>query len=115
MLSSFYYARLIDYSKAEIGDIFIVPVFVDDKVEFIRIIYKGKETIKTKMGKYRCIKFNPLVLEGRVFKDDDDLSVWISDDDNKIPILIQSKIVVGTLKAELIAYEGLANSVAKIK
>lgn len=115
MLSSFYYARTIDYSKAKINDIFIVPTFVDNKVEYIRIMYKGKETIKTKSGKYKCLKFNPLVLEGRVFKDDEDLTVWISDDANKIPILIQSKIVVGSIKAELIEYKGLANPFAKIK
>jgi hypothetical protein len=54
-------------------------------------------------------------LEGRVFKDDEDLSVWISDDENKIPILIQSKVIVGSIKAELISYEGLANPIAKNK
>lgn len=115
MLSSFYYARTIDYSKAKVNDIFIIPAFVDNKVEYLRIMYKGKETIKTKSGKYKCLKFNPLVLEGRVFKDDEDVTVWISDDDNKIPILIQSKIVVGSIKAELIQYQGLANPFAKIK
>lgn len=115
MLSSFYYARTIDYSKAKVDDIFIIPAFVDNKVEYLRIMYKGKETIKTKSGKYKCIKFNPLVLEGRVFENDEDVTVWISDDDNKIPILIQSKIVVGSIKAELIQYQGLANPFAKIK
>lgn len=115
MLSTFYYARNIDYSKAEVDDIFVIPAFVDNEVEYLRVIYKGKETIKTKSGKYKCLKFNPLVLEGRVFKDDDDLSVWITDDDNKIPILIQSKVIVGSIKAELINYEGLAHPLAKIK
>lgn len=114
MLSSFYYARSIDYSKAKEDDIFIIPTFVDNKVEYLRIMYKGKETIKTKSGKYKCLKFNPLVLEGRVFENDEDLTVWISDDANKIPILIQSKIVVGSIKAELIQYQGLANPIAKM-
>lgn len=115
MLSSFYYARSIDYSKAKINDIFIIPVFLDDKVEYLRIIYKGKETIKTKSGRYRCLKFNPMVIEGRVFESNEDLSVWISDDDNKIPILIKSKIAVGSIKAELTEYKGLAHPFSKIK
>jgi hypothetical protein len=115
MLSTFYYARTIDYSKAKVDDIFIIPAFVDNEVEYLRIIYKGRETIKTKSGKYKCLKFNPLVLEGRVFKDDEDLSVWITDDDNKIPILIESKVIVGSIKAELINYEGLAHPIAKLK
>jgi hypothetical protein len=114
MLSTFYYARNIDFSKAKVNDIFIIPAFVDNKVEYIRIIYKGKESIKTKSGKYKCIKFNPLVLEGRIFKDDEDVSVWITDDDNKIPILIQSKVIVGSIKAELIEYQGLAHPISKL-
>jgi hypothetical protein len=114
MLSTFYYARNIDFSKAKVNDIFIIPAFVDNKVEYIRIIYKGKETIKTKSGKYKCIKFNPLVLEGRIFRDDEDVSVWITDDDNKIPVLIQSKVIVGSIKAELIEYEGLAHPISKL-
>jgi len=112
MLSSFYYARSLDFSSAKMNDVFIIPAFVDDKVEYLRVKYKGKETIKVRKGKYACLKFNPIVLEGRVFKDDDDVTVWISDDDNKIPILIQSKIIVGSIKAELSEYEGLAHPLA---
>jgi len=115
MLSTFYYARTIDYSNAKMNDVFIIPAFVDDKVEYLRIKYKGKERIKVRNGQYDCLKFNPIVLEGRVFKDDDDLTVWISDDDNKIPILIKSKILVGSIKAELSEYHGLANPLAKKK
>jgi len=115
MLSTFYYARTIDYSNAKMNDVFTIPAFVDDKVEYLRIKYKGKERIKVRNGEYDCLKFNPIVLEGRVFKDDDDLTVWISDDDNKIPILIKSKILVGSIKAELSEYHGLANPLAKNK
>ena len=115
MLSSFYYARSLDFSSAKMNDVFIIPAFVDDKVEYLRVKYKGKESIKVRKGKYACLKFNPIVLEGRVFKDDDDVTVWISDDENKIPILIQSKIIVGSIKAELNEYEGLAHPLAIIK
>ncbi len=112
MLSSFYFMRTLDFSNAKMDEIFIVPAFVDNKVEYIRIKYKGKEEIEIRSGKYKCLKFNPLVLEGRVFKADEDVTVWISDDDNKIPVLIQSKIVVGSIKAELSSFEGLAHPIS---
>jgi len=115
MLSSFYFMRTLDFSNVKIDDIFIVPAFVDNKVEYLRIKYKGKEEIEIRNGKYRCLKFNPLVLKGRVFKADEDLTVWISDDDNKIPVLIQSKIIVGSIKAELSAYEGLKHPFSHVE
>lgn len=114
MLSSFYYARTIDFSKANYNDIFVIPAFVDNQIEYLRVKYKGKETIKIRNGKYRCLKFNPLVLEGRVFKDDDDVTVWISDDKNKIPVLIKSKIIVGSIKAELSDYSGIAHPISRV-
>lgn len=113
MLSAFYYARSLDYSSAKENDVFVIPAFVDDKVEFLKIKYKGKERIKTRSGKFNCLKFNPLVLKGRVFEADEDVTVWISDDENKIPILIESKIIVGSIKAELTDYAGLSHPLAK--
>jgi len=115
MLSTFYYARTLNFSNAKINDVFVIPAFVDDKVEYLRIKYMGKETIKIRSGKYRCLKFNPLVLQGRVFEADDDLTVYISDDDNKIPILIQSKIIVGSIKAELSGYRGLSHPFYRVQ
>jgi hypothetical protein len=67
----------------------------------------GKETIKLRNGKYRCMKFQPVVQEGRIFKGNDDLNVWITDDGNRIPVLAQAKVLVGSIKMELSAYEGL--------
>ncbi|HNI04558.1 MAG TPA: DUF3108 domain-containing protein, partial [Flavobacteriales bacterium] len=60
-----------------------------------------------------CLKFQPMVQKGRIFKSNDDLNVWISDDPNHVPILVQAKILVGSIKMELSGYEGLANPIAK--
>ena len=61
------------------------------------------------------LKFNPLVQEGRIFETDEDLLVWVTDDKNKIPILAESKILVGSIKMELSDYEGLSHEIAKVK
>jgi hypothetical protein len=114
MISAFYYARTIDFSHAKPGDIYTIETFLDDEVWPLRMKYLGKETIKLRNGKYRCMKFQPVVQEGRIFKGNDDLNVWITDDPNKIPVLAQAKVLVGSIKMELTKYSGLAHPIAKL-
>lgn len=113
MLSAFYFARTIDFGKAKPGDVFTIETFLDNELWPLRMRYVGKETIKLRNGKYRCLKFQPVVQEGRIFKGNDDLNVWITDDANRIPVLAQAKVLVGSIKMELSGYEGLANPIAK--
>jgi len=115
MISSFYYARTLDYSTAKVGDVFTITTFVDGEIFPLKIKYLGKETIKIRNGKYRCMKFAPVIQTGRVFKSEEDLSVWITDDGNKIPLLAKAKILVGSIKMELTQYENLANPIAKVE
>jgi hypothetical protein len=115
MLSAFYYARTLDYSNAKVGDVFGVNIFLDDELYPAKIRYKGKEIVKTRNGKIRCHKFAPVVQEGRIFESEDDLTVWITDDENKIPIVAKAKIKVGSLKMHLTKFENLANSMAFVK
>lgn len=114
MLSSFYYSRCIDYSKAKEGDIFTIPSFVDNEIFEMKIKYIGRETIETDLGTFKCIKFRPVVQKGRVFKKEEDLNVWITDDDNHIPVRAQAEILVGSIKMDLESYSGLASPISKI-
>lgn len=114
MISAFYYARTLDFSDAQPGDQFTVQTFMDDEVFDLNIRYLGKETISLRKGKFRCMKFVPVVQEGRIFKDSEDLQVWITDDENKIPILAKADILVGSIKMEVVKYEGLAHNISKV-
>lgn len=113
MLSAFYFARTVDYSRAKKGDEFEIPCFMDNQEWTLRMRYMGKETIKIRNGRYRCLKFQPVVQEGRVFKTNEDLNVWITDDPNHVPVLAQAKVLVGSIKVELTGYEGLTSPIAK--
>ena len=115
MVSSYYYARTIDFSNAKEGDLFEFNTFMDGEVFPLKIKYLGKENIKIRKGKFKCIKFCPVVQSGRIFKSEDDLQVWISDDGNKIPLLAKANILVGSIKMEVTEYEGLKNPISKIK
>lgn len=114
MISAFYFARTLDYDNAKVGDIFTVNIFLDNELYPTKIKYLGKEVIRIRKGKFRCHKFAPVVIEGRTFNSSEDLTVWVSDDENKIPILAKANIKVGSLKMHLVGWDGLANSLARV-
>lgn len=114
MISAFYYARTWDLSHVKEGDEFTVDLFMDNENWPLKMKFIGRETIKIRNGKYRCLKFQPMVQKGRIFKSNDDLNVWITDDANHIPVLAQAKVLVGSIKMELSSYAGLANPIAKV-
>jgi hypothetical protein len=92
---------------------FTIETFMDDELWPLRMRFIGKETIKIRSGKYRCLKFQPVVQEGRIFKGNDDLNVWITDDGNHVPVLAQAKVLVGSIKMELTDHQGLVHPIAK--
>ena len=114
MLSAFYYARTIDFSRAYDGQVFTIPTFVDGEEYPLKIRFIGRETLKSRTGTYRCLKFVPVVQEGRIFEKEEDMTVWITDDENKIPILAKAKVLVGSIKMELVEYKNISNPLAKV-
>ena len=109
ILSSFYYMRNIEFSQLKVNDSLDVNMFFDGKMNPIKLIILGREIIKTDFGKIGAIKIRPLVLKGRVFKDEENVTLWISDDLNKIPLKIKASLLVGSAKAELIEFSGLVH------
>lgn len=109
VISALYYIRNIDFSKAKNGDKYPIDVYLDNKIYNLGFKYAGKETINTDIGKVKCIKFVPTLIVDRVFKDQDDMTVWVSDDENKIPIRVKAKIMVGSIKVDITSYSGLKN------
>lgn len=115
MLSSFYYARTLDFTNAKPGDVFGMDSFVDNELFPVKIRFVGRETIKTNLGTFRCLKFRPVVQKGRVFKKEEDLNVWITDDKNKIPIRAQAELLVGSIKMDLTDYKNLSGPISRVK
>ncbi len=109
ILSSFYYMRSIDFTQLKANDSIDVNMYFDGKMNPIKLIVLEREIIKTTFGKVKAIKIRPLVLKGRVFKDEENVTLWISDDLNKIPLKIKASLLVGSAKAELIEYSGLVH------
>jgi len=107
VLSAIYYARNIDFDKYKSGDRIPFDLFLDKEVFNMYIRYLGKETIKTKYGKFRAIKFKPLLIKGTIFEGGEKMTVWVSDDRNHIPLRIESPISVGSIKVDMISNRNL--------
>ncbi len=109
LLSAFYYLRnnYIPENLVEGKAVTLKMLYDDDGIFDFKLKYLGKEVLKTKFGKVECYKFRPMVQSGRVFKEQESLSLWVSADDNRIPIRISADLAVGAIKADLDAYNGL--------
>lgn len=109
LLSAFYYLRnnYIPENLVEGKAVTLKMLYDDDGIFDFKLKYLGKEVIKTKFGKVECYKFRPMVQSGRVFKEQESLSLWVSADDNRIPVRISANLAVGAIKADLDAYNGL--------
>ncbi|NLT52268.1 MAG: DUF3108 domain-containing protein [Ignavibacteria bacterium] len=115
IISAFYLARTFDYSKLKIGDKFHLENFYKDKVYPLDVVYLGKETITVEAGTFNCVIVEPLVREGGLFKNEGNIVVWLTDDDLKIPVKVKTKVIIGSIDAELTAYEGLAGKLTSKK
>jgi Protein of unknown function (DUF3108) len=114
VLSVFFYCRALDFSNLKVGDRFPMNFLLDDSVYVSLIEFAGREEVITGLGKFRCLKFKPKVATGNVFSQPYPMDVWISDDQNRIPVLAKSAVIVGSVKLELTDYKGLANPVTSL-
>jgi hypothetical protein len=107
MLGAFYYARRLDIRSMPDGTLVPIPVFLDDKIYDLGMKILGREKIKTDLGTFRCIKITPLVVADRVFRGEAEMIMWVTDDENLIPVKITSPVIVGNVSATLVRYENL--------
>lgn len=107
VVSAVFYARNVDFSKLQPNDRIMFPMFLDNEVYNMYIRYLGREIVKTKYGKFRAIKFKPMLIKGTIFKGGEDMEVWVTDDMNRIPVRIESPIVVGKVKIDMMSHENL--------
>jgi hypothetical protein len=115
VLSTIYFARNIDFSKYKKNDKIPFKMFLEGQVYNLHIRYLGKEDVKTTFGKFKAIKFKALLVEGTIFSGGENMIVWVSDDENKVPVRIQSPIVIGSIKADLVEFKNLRYPFSALK
>jgi hypothetical protein len=116
MVSGFYNLRRILSERRPVpNEVIEIETYFADEIYPLKIRYNGQEIIKTRMGRFRSLKFSPVTEPGRLFKTEDDITIWISDDANYLPLRIRVNFLVGALKCDLIEYSGLANPMVPLR
>ena len=110
ILSCFYFMRdnhFPYHEKLKKGDVITINTWFTDEYYPVIMRYQGTEEIKTKVGRVKCLKFNPVTEVGRLFKTQDDVTFWFTADRNHLPVRIRFNIFLGAFVAEIVDYEGL--------
>lgn len=110
ILSCFYWFRnhnLPNMQNVKKGDVITILTWFTDELYPIRMKFIGAEDVRTRQGKIKCYKFNPVTETGRLFKTEEDVSFWFSADKNFLPVKIRFDIFVGAFMVEVTGYEGL--------
>jgi len=110
VVSAVFWARNIDFNLLKPNvDKIPIPIFLDNENHTMFVRYLGKETITTKYGKFRTIKIKPTTIAGTIFKDDDKMIIWVTDDANRVPVRVESPIIVGKVRIDMTSFENLRN------
>lgn len=107
VLSAIYYARNINYNRYKPGDKIPFDMFIDGEVHHLYIRYMGRETISTRYGTFKVIKIRPLLVEGTIFRGGEKMDIYVTDDENLVPVRINSPILVGSIKVDMMGFSGL--------
>ena len=98
-----------------VGQEFVIQTFFDREIYPLKFKFLGKEVVKTKLGSFNCLKFRPMVEKGRVFKEEEDMTLWVSDDQNKVPIRLKTDLLVGSIEMDLVEYKNLVQPLNKVR
>jgi hypothetical protein len=108
MLSAVYYCRTKDYTQAKTGQEFPLKVLLDEETYSLKYRFVGREEKAIRgLGKFSTIKFTPQLVAGNVFNENSQMKIWATDDANKVPLMIESPVAVGSVKVVLKSYKGL--------
>jgi len=111
ILSCFYYFRksiMSQKPKLKKGDLITITTWFTDELYPIRLRFIEMDEVRTRAGKVKCYKFNPVTETGRLFKDEEGATFWFSADKNYLPVKVKFDIFVGSFTVDLNSYEGLA-------
>jgi hypothetical protein len=114
VINAIFYARNIDYDAFKEGDKIGFNMFLDDKIYNMYIRYLGREKIQTRYGTFNAIKLRPLLLKGSIFEGGEKMTLWVTDDANHIPVRVESRIAVGSIKVDMMDYANLRHPLSSL-
>lgn len=107
IISGYFYLRTLNFERISEGDVIEVPTFFDGEIYKLRIRYVGKDVIKTKFGKIKVLRLNPLIPDNKLFKGEGAVKLWVSDDINRIPLKAEVELAIGSLEMDIKSVKNL--------
>lgn len=114
IVSAFYLARTLNFDTLEVGESFYLENFFKNEIYPLNVVYLGKERVEVEAGTFDCIMIEPLVVEGGLFKSEGNIIIWMTDDDARMPVKVKSKVIIGSIDAELTKYEGVTKKMTSL-
>jgi hypothetical protein len=115
MIGGFLLLRNTDLSTKKVNDTLLVTGFFEDAFYKLKIIYRGKKTIRTKVGKIKTLVFKPVMPKNKLFDGENSITAYFSDDKNRIPVKIEAEMFIGSAGVELTECIGLRNPLNVVK
>lgn len=110
IVSGFYYLRTMDMKNYQPGDTIVITGFFDKEIYTLKLLYEKKESIKTKIGEFETFVLTPIIPKNKLFRGEQPVTVWVSNDANRIPLKIKAKLKVGAVDMEITEATGLLNN-----
>jgi len=107
VVSAMFYVRTLDYSKCRPGEKILLQNFFKDTTYQLAVKFLGYQQISVDAGMFNCVLVEPLIMEGGLFKSEGRIIIWMTNDERKIPVKVSTKVVVGSIDAELREYSGV--------
>ena len=107
VISAVYAVRNLDFSNLQVNEKVYLNFFLDNELFPSYFKYLGKEIVQTRFGKFKAIKIAPLLVKGSMFEGGELMTIWVTDDDNHVPIRIETPIIIGSIKVDMKSYQGL--------
>jgi hypothetical protein len=107
IISVFYNVRCVDFSRQPIGTEYKLNTYFDKELFPVGATYTGRSTVTTGLGKFNVLVFRPKLIEGRIFKNQADMTLYVSDDSNHVPIRIESAVYMDYVRADLSSFQNL--------
>jgi hypothetical protein len=110
LISGFAYLRTLDFSANKIGDTLTFNGFLEDTFYKLKVLYMGKEEVKTKLGKIQAYKLVPIMPDNKLFAGENSITAWIAMDASKVPLKIEANMFIGKAGVEITGFEGMKYS-----
>ena len=110
LISGFAYLRTIDFSNINNGDTLTFNGFLEDTFYKLKVLYMGKEEIKTKLGKIQAHKLVPIMPDNKLFAGENSITAWIATDASKVPLKVEARMFIGKAGVEITGFEGMKYS-----